>query len=64
MKRLVFSIATAVTALGLGACEQRSSADLPEHYHQKGDHQKEAAPGDQNAPAHGEEKAPAAEHKG
>jgi len=64
MKRLVFSIATAVAALGLGACEQRSSADLPEHYQQKGDHRKEAAPEHQDAPAHGQEKAPAAEHKG
>ena len=64
MKRLALSFA-AVAALGFGACEKHSSAELPEHYLQKGSHHDEAAPAPEAAPAHGEkEKAPAAEHKG
>ena len=57
MKRLALSISVAVAALGLGACEPHSSADLPEHYQHKGGHEA--------APAHGDaEKTPAGEHKG
>ena len=63
MKRLALSISIAAAALGLGACEPRSSADLPEHYQHKGHHEAEA--GHEAAPAHSEkEKAPAGEHKG
>ena len=63
MKRLALSISIAVAALGLGACEQNSSADLPEHYQHKSNHGADAA--HEAAPAHGEkEKAPAGEHKG
>jgi hypothetical protein len=65
MKRLALSAAIAVAALGLGACEPHSSADLPDHYKRKGGHHDEAATGHDAAPAHGENaKAPAGEHKG
>ena len=67
MKRLALSISVAVAALGFGACEQRPSADLPEHYLHKGNHEAEggAGGGHEAAPAHGEkEKTPAGEHKG
>lgn len=64
MKRLALSFA-AIAALGLGACEKHSSAELPDHYQHKGTHRAEAAAGHEAAPAHGEkEKAPAADHKG
>ena len=63
MKRLALSISIAAAALGLGACEPRSSSDLPEHYQHKGHHEAQAE--HEAAPAHGEkEKAPAGEHKG
>ena len=65
MKRLALSISIAVAALGLGACEQRPSAELPEHYQRKGNHEAGAGAGHEAAPAHGEkEKTPAGEHKG
>ena len=66
MKRLAHSISIAVAALGLGACEQHPSADLPEHYLHKGNHHEAGAgAGHEAAPAHGEkEKTPAGEHKG
>jgi hypothetical protein len=60
MKRLALSLATAVAALGLGACEQHASDKLPEHYREKGSHRGKS----EAAPAHSEhEKAPAGEHK-
>ena len=63
MKRLALSISIAVAALGLGACEPRSSTDLPEHYQNKWS--PKHAEGEHAAPTHEKnEKAPAADHKG
>ena len=65
MKRLALSISIAAAALGLGACEQQSSADLPEHYQSKWSPKHAETEHKPAAPAHGEkEKAPAGEHKG
>ena len=65
MKRLAFSIAIAIAALGLGACEKHSAAELPDHYQHRGAHHDEAEAGHDAAPPHGEKaKAPAAEHQG
>jgi hypothetical protein len=64
MKRLALSISFVVAALGFGACEPHSSADLPEHYQHKRD--AKHAEGEQQpaAPAHEEKPtAPAGEHK-
>ena len=69
MKRIALSISIAVAALGLGACEKHSSAELPEHYQDKWSPKHTGSEhGDKAAPAHGEKgdhaKAPAADHKG
>ena len=64
MKRLAVAIATAVAALGLGACEKNSSAELPEHYQHKGSHHEEAGAAHEATPAHGEKEKAAGEHKG
>jgi len=65
MKRLALSISIAIAALGLGACEKHSSAELPEHYQNKWGPKPAGEEHAPVAPAHGEkEKAPAGEHKG
>ena len=65
MKRLALSIATAVAALGIGACEKNSSANLPERYQNKGGPHEEAASTKEAAPNHGaKEKTSAGEHEG
>ena len=64
MKRIALSLAAAIAAFGIGACEQRSAEDLPDHYKHKGGHGK-AASGHEPAPAHGEKEKPhAGDHKG
>ncbi len=65
MKRLALSAAIAVAALGIGACERHSSADLPEHYLHKWDAKPAAGKHEPAAPAQDEKKkAPAGEHNG
>lgn len=65
MKRLALSISIAAAALGLGACEPHSSADLPPHYQHKWDAKHGKDDHAPVAPAHEEkQKAPAGEHKG
>lgn len=65
MKRLAFSVATAIAAFGFGACEKHSSAELPDHYLHKGGQHAETPTGHDAAPAKSEKHAaPAAEHKG
>ena len=65
MKRLALSISFVVAALGFGACEPHSSADLPDHYQHKRDAKHAGGEHQPAAPAHEEKpKTPAGEHKG
>lgn len=64
MKRIAILACISVAILGLGACEKQSADTLPEKYQTKWS-EKPAAPGHENAPAHGApEKAAGEKHGG